>query len=78
VRVEFFEHVGFQFRVAADSVEDLPTLGFVSVFEKIGDVGGFEPAEPACLTSRGTGAGVADQWFECLPIPGRMPTPTFD
>ena len=59
-------------------IKDLAALGLVGLLEKIGDLGGFEPAEPAGQTSHGIGVRVADQRLERLPIAGRMPAGALD
>ena len=73
VRVEFFEHVGFQLRVAAHPVEDLAALGLVGVFEQIGDLSGFERTDPTGHPAHRHRAAVTDQRLKRLPVPGRMP-----
>ena len=72
IRVEFFEDVGFQFGVAAYPVEDLSTLGFVGLFEEVGDLGWFEGTDAARHAAHRHRAAVPDQRLERLPVPGSL------
>ena len=78
VRVQLLEHIGLEFGVGVDPVQDFPALVFVGVLQQVGDLRRFQGAYPSANTAGEHTLAVPDQRLEGLPVPARVPTPGFD
>ena len=67
VVVEFFEHVGFQFGLVGQVVENVGRLCRCRIFEQIGDLGGPQPGQPRPETAHPRAIFGGGERFECVP-----------